>query len=109
VKVQESPIGCENSWSQRVIEKLNNHEGSPRVTREMNGHPIFYIYTLIAHAKAFSPCLLLPGIREENNYFGGGSGGFNAPLLGLSGIHCLDVSWNFCLIWKLLEPTHFHV
>ena len=30
------------SW--KVIEKSNSHEGSPRVTREVNCHPICYIH-----------------------------------------------------------------
>ena len=34
----------------------------------------------------------------------------NALMLhyGASGVHFLDVSWNFHLIQKLIEPTHFH-
>ena len=39
------------SVSQNFIEKLNDHKGSPRVSREVNGHPICYIYTLIYHVK----------------------------------------------------------
>ena len=39
--------------SLKFIEKSNNHDGGARVTREVNGHPICYIYTLIAHAKEF--------------------------------------------------------
>jgi len=71
VEVQKSPIECENSCrSQRDIWKFKSHEGSPRVIREVNNHPIYYIYTLKAQEKDFSPCLLQTGIREEDSSFG---------------------------------------
>lgn len=41
--------------SQKVIEKSKNHEGIPRVTREVKDHLICYIYNLIVEAKEFSP------------------------------------------------------
>lgn len=67
--------------SQRVMEELNNHEGSPRVTREVNCHLICYIYTLIVQEKEFSPWILLLGIGEEDNCFGEPSDCANDPLL----------------------------
>ena len=39
--------------SQRIMEKSNSHEGIPRVTREVNGHLICYIYTLIVQENDF--------------------------------------------------------
>lgn len=81
--------------SQRVMEKSNIHKGSPSVTREVNGHLICYVCTLIVQVKDFSPWLLLLGIREEDHYFGVASDCYNAPLLGLLVFNVLMYLGNF--------------
>jgi len=50
----------------KVIWKLESHERSSRVPREVRIHLICYIYTLIAQDEDFSPWLLKLGIGEKN-------------------------------------------
>lgn len=49
-KSKSHPCNVKNHVGiRKAIEKSKIHEGSPRVIRELNDHPICYIYTVITH------------------------------------------------------------